>query len=144
MKTSVFINELHYDNSGTDTGEGVEIAAPAGTDLSGWRIVLYNGANGQVYDTINLSGTIPDLDDGFGALFFARAGVQNGSPDGLALVDPSGAVMQFLSYEGSFVAIGGPANGMTSTDIGVFEGGSDPAGQSLRLTGQGTQYEDLT
>lgn len=144
MKTSVFINELHYDNSGTDTGEGVEIAAPAGTDLSGWRIVLYNGANGQVYDTINLSGTIPDLDDGFGALFFARAGVQNGSPDGLALVDPSGAVVQFLSYEGSFVAIGGPANGMTSTDIGVFEGGSDPAGQSLRLTGQGTQYEDFT
>jgi hypothetical protein len=28
----VFINEIHYDNTGTDVGEGVEIA---GTDLTG-------------------------------------------------------------------------------------------------------------
>ncbi len=27
----VFINELHYDNSGTDADEGIEIAGPAGT-----------------------------------------------------------------------------------------------------------------
>lgn len=31
---SVFINEIHYDNAGTDVGESVEIAAPAGTNLS--------------------------------------------------------------------------------------------------------------
>ncbi len=43
--TSVFINEIHYDNTGTDTGEFVEIAGPAGTDLSGWRLVFYNGAS---------------------------------------------------------------------------------------------------
>lgn len=47
----VFINEFHYDNTGTDAGEFVEIAGPAGTDLSGWYIVLYNGANGSSYDT---------------------------------------------------------------------------------------------
>ena len=39
----VFINEFHYDNTGTDTGERVEIVAPAGTSLSGWKVVLYNG-----------------------------------------------------------------------------------------------------
>jgi hypothetical protein len=44
----VFINELHYDNAGTDEGEAVEVAGPAGTDLTGWQVVLYNGANGQV------------------------------------------------------------------------------------------------
>ncbi len=33
-QTTVFINEIHYDNSGTDTNEGVEIAGPAGTDLA--------------------------------------------------------------------------------------------------------------
>ena len=38
---SVFINEIHYDNVGTDSGEKVEIAGPAGTDLSGWKIVRY-------------------------------------------------------------------------------------------------------
>ncbi len=43
---AVFINEIHYDNAGTDTGEAVEIAGPAGTDLTGWSLVLYNGNGG--------------------------------------------------------------------------------------------------
>ncbi len=42
-QTSVFINEIHYDNTGTDAGESIEVAGPAGTDLTGWTIVLYNG-----------------------------------------------------------------------------------------------------
>ena len=32
----VRISEIHYDNTGTDTGEAIEISAPAGTDLTGW------------------------------------------------------------------------------------------------------------
>ena len=85
---SPFINEIHYDNSSGDTGEAIEIAGPAGFDLAGWSIVLYNGSASQrrVYDTINLSGVIPDQDSGFGTLAFFEAGIQNGSPDGLALV----------------------------------------------------------
>ena len=43
MPGPVFINEIHYDNDGTDVGEFIEIAGPAGTSLSGWKIVLYNG-----------------------------------------------------------------------------------------------------
>jgi len=139
-----FINELHYDNTGGDTGEAVEVAGPAGTDLTGWSIVLYNGNGGAFYDTINLSGTIPDQDSGYGTLSFARAGIQNGAPDGLALVDASNTVVQFLSYEGSFTAVGGPADGMTSTDIGVSESGSGAVGNSLQLTGTGTTYDDFT
>ena len=105
-----FINELHYDNDGTDTGERIEIAGPAGTNLGGWSLVLYNGNGGQPYATIPLAGTIPDQDEGFGTLSFTgpAAGIQNGSPDGLALVDSGGSVQQFLSYEGSFTAVGGP------------------------------------
>lgn len=53
-----FINEIHYDNVSTDSGEGIEIAGPAGTSLSGWSLVLYNGNGGTVYNTVNLSGTI--------------------------------------------------------------------------------------
>ncbi|MEJ2012345.1 MAG: hypothetical protein P8X64_08995, partial [Anaerolineales bacterium] len=58
--TAVFINEIHYDNTGTDVGEAVEIAGPAGTDLTGWSVILYNGSGGAVYNTKGLSGTIPD------------------------------------------------------------------------------------
>jgi predicted extracellular nuclease len=141
---TVFINEIHYDNAGTDTGEGFEIAGPAGTNLAGWSVVLYNGNGGAVYNTIALSGTIPNQQAGFGTLSFLQAGIQNGSPDGMALVDAGSVVVEFLSYEGSFVAVGGPANGMASIDIGVSEGSGTPVGDSLQLTGTGTMGGDFT
>jgi predicted extracellular nuclease len=141
---SVFINEIHYDNTGADSGEAIEVAGPAGTDLTGWSLVLYNGSGGAVYDTIVLSGVIPDQQDGYGTLAFDRAGIQNGSPDGMALVDDGSNVIQFLSYEGAFTAVDGPANGMTSVDIGVEEGSSTPVGDSLQLTGTGLSYAYFT
>ncbi len=144
-QTQVFLNEIHYDNASTDVGEFIEIAGPAGVDLSGWEAVLYNGTNSvrAPYGTIALSGVIPDQQNGFGTLAFSRAGIQNGSPDGLALVDPSGAVQQFLSYEGVFTALSGPAAGMTSTDIGASESSSTPVGFSLQLSGTGLVFEDF-
>lgn len=141
---AVFINELHYDNGGDDAGEAVEIAGQAGADLTGWTVVLYNGNGGASYNTINLSGTIADQCAGFGTVSQAQSGIQNGAPDGLALVDDMGTVIQFLSYEGSFTATNGPASGLTSTDIGVSEGGGTVEGESLQLTGTGTFAEDFT
>ncbi len=144
--TSVFVNEFHYDNDGTDAGEAIEIAGPAGTDLSGWSLVLYNGNGGAPYNTINLSGVIADQQSGFGTTTFSLPvnGLQNGSPDGFALVDPASTVVQFLSYEGSFTAVGGPADGMTSVDVGVSESSSTLIGESLQLTGTGSMAEDFT
>jgi len=139
--TPIFINEIHYDNVDADAGEAIEIAGPAGTSLAFWRIRLYNGADGTSYDSILLAGIIPDLCNGFGVLAFNRAGIQNGAPDGMALVDNLGVVRQFLSYEGSFVAVGNEANGMMSTDIGVSESGTTPLGYSLQLVGIGSYYE---
>src|SRR5882724_2470880 len=141
----VFINVIHYDNDSTDANEAIEIAGPAGTDLSGWTLVLYNGANGQSYNVRALSGVIPDLQNGFGTLLFTYPvnGIQNGSPDGVALVNGD-TLAQFLSYEGSFTAVGGPAEGVASTDIGVTETGSEPLGQSLQLHGSGSIYQDFT
>jgi uncharacterized protein len=143
---SVFINEIHYDNVDTDTGEAIEIAGPAGTDLNGWSLLLYNGANGEVYDTNSLSGVIPDQENGYGTITFTYPanGIQNGYPDGLALVDASSNVLMFLSYEGTFDAVEGPASGLTSTDIGEREDGDTPIGDSLQLTGTGTAYGDFT
>ncbi|MFW5659579.1 MAG: choice-of-anchor D domain-containing protein [Bacteroidota bacterium] len=141
---SVFINEFHYDNTGGDTGEFIEIFGPTGTDLSGWDLVLYNGNNDAVYDTEPLSGIIPNQCGGFGTLSFPIAGIQNGSPDGICLVDGGGTPVMFISYEGDFTAVGGPCDGMPSTDIGVSEPSNTPVGQSLQLTGSGSTYTDFT
>jgi hypothetical protein len=142
---TVFVNEIHYDNAGADTGEAIEVAGPAGTDLAGWSLVLYNGNGGGAYRTTSLTGVVPDQLDGHGVLSFdyPADGVQNGPPDGVALVDEAGTVVQFLSYEGSFTATGGPATGLVSTDIGVEETSTTPAGSSLALTGTGLSYGDF-
>ncbi|MFH1111478.1 MAG: hypothetical protein V1712_00190 [Patescibacteria group bacterium] len=138
-----WVNEFHYDNTGADTNEGVEIAGPAGTDLTGWAIVFYNGADQNSYGTLNLSGTIPNQQASFGTLWFAWSGIQNGAPDGLALVTPDDSVIQFLSYEGRFIALDGPANNMLSVDIGVDEDPIPTEGESLQLQGTGNEYADF-
>ncbi|MFV2103752.1 ExeM/NucH family extracellular endonuclease [Micromonospora sp. LOL_024] len=130
VPTTPFISEIHYDNVGTDSGEAIEIEVPAGYDLTGWQIVLYNGANGAAYNTRTLSGTAPDA--GAVVASYPTDGIQNGSPDGVALVAPDGSVAEFLSYEGTFTAAGGPANGLAGVDLGVAETASTPVGHSLQ------------
>lgn len=130
--------EIHYDNFSTDVFEAIEVEGPAGTDLAGWSVVLYNGNGGVVYNTRALSGVIPTFCSGRGvvALSYPQDGIQNGSPDGFALVDPAGAVIEFFSYEGTLTATDGPAIGRTSVDIGVLES-SSPIGQSLQRNAAG-------
>jgi hypothetical protein len=146
-RPEVWINEIHYDNVGTDTGEAIEVAGEAGTDLSDYEIVLYNGANGQIYNTTPLTGIIANQSNGYGfvVINYTVNGIQNGSPDGIALVKSStNQVIQFLSYEGTFTAIEGSATGQTSVDIGVSESDTTPVGASLQLTGIGSEYVDFT
>ena len=153
--TSVFINELHYDNSGTDSGEAIELVAPAGTDLTGWKIVLYNGTTtptaAVVYGTTTtLSGVVPAQCGQYGTkvVTYLQDGLQNGAHDGIALVDANGTVVQFLSYEGVITAATGPtggdASGLTSIDIGVSENGTLASTLSLQLTGTGTLSGDFS
>jgi hypothetical protein len=149
-----WINEIHYDNTGADTGEFIEIAGPA-QDLTGWEILLYNGSDGTVYDTISLDGLILNDDvNGIGFTAVSTPGIQNG-PDGIALVDPFGNIPgydetpfildnQFFSYEGSFVATEQAAVGITSIDLGTSEPSDTPVGYSLQLTGTGIKYMDFT
>ncbi|RLS71631.1 MAG: hypothetical protein DWI00_13105, partial [Planctomycetota bacterium] len=120
----VWINEIHYDNIGNDAGEFIELAGTAGANLTGWSIVLYNGGGGATYGSvISPTVTIDNESAGFGAVDFQLPanGLQNGDPDGLALVNNLGVVVEFLSYDGVFTATAGPANGMTSSNIGVSE-----------------------
>ncbi len=130
-----FINEFHYDNAGADTGEFVEICVPSPTfDPTGFILTLYNGNGGGSYGTFDL-GDFPVCagSDGKGYVVVPTPGLQNGSPDGFALSNPGGAVCEFLSYEGTFMATNGPANGLTSTNVGVSQSGTTSAGTSLQI-----------
>lgn len=143
-----WVNEIHYDNDGGDEGEAVEVVLPGAADPADFDLYLYNGSGGAVYDgPLNLATdfTAGATEEGFAVYSAFIEGVQNGSPDGLALTE-NGALVpgQFLSYEGAFAATDGPAVGETSTDIGVAEGGDTPLGQSLQLVGTGTAYADFT
>ncbi len=141
-QADIYISEFHYDNLSTDSNENIEIGGPQGSNLNNWSVVLYNGTNSirAPYNTLQLDGTLEasdECDEGYYVVELPSNGIQNGSPDGIALVDPSGNVVQFISYEGSFEALDGPAAGMTSIDIGVAESNSTPVGSSL-------QYDPLS
>ncbi|MBK7149691.1 MAG: lamin tail domain-containing protein [Bacteroidetes bacterium] len=156
---NVWINEIHYDDLGTDGNEGFEVAGTAGTNLHCFEVWLYTGptpASAVSYDTITLSGTLPAQYCGIGTAWFGLPvnGIENGPNDGLALVyapQHSGCgvnnvdtVLQFLSYEGIITAADGRAAGLTSTDIGVAETVNTPDSVSIQLVGFGTTYSSFT
>ncbi len=143
----MWINEIHYDNSGGDVDEFVEVVLEdtfAGT-LSDIDVIFYNGSNGNMLvptqprtlDTFNVGVT----SNGFTVYSRIVSSIQNGSPDGIALVN-AGVVINFISYEGTMTANDGPAAGMTSVDIGVAEPGA--IGESLQLSGNGNQLQLFT
>ena len=141
---SPWINEIHYDNVGGDLGEGFEIAGASGMNLLGWKVIHYNGADGGILETFELSGSLSEGDGELGFLFFPAAPLQNGSSDGLALVEPSGNVVEFLSWEGTVTASEGAAFGLISQDIGIAESGVTPMGNSLQRTGAGSEAADFS
>ena len=130
---TVFINEIHYANTGVDTGEFVEVAGPPGTDLAGVEVVLYDGDTGTAYDGARLTDTIGV--NGVAVVDYPIEGIQDG-PDAVALVD-GGTVTQFLSWGGEITASDGPAAGLTSTDIGSVESDETSPESSLQVTGTG-------
>lgn len=133
---SGIINEFHYDNTGTDTGEFVEIFIPnpQPADLSNYSIYLMNGA--VSYGTIALNNaSIVVSSDGTGSYYVWNVVLQNGAADGIALTC-SGTLLSFLSYEGQITgATIGSLTGQTSTDTGVAQSGTEPIGSSLQLIG---------
>lgn len=138
-------NEIHYDNTGADTGERIEVVGAAGFNLSGYSIYFYTD-NGTSYANAALSGTLPSSctvsGNNLGVYVMdvvAATGVafQNGASDGWALVNGS-TVLEFFSYEGIITGTAGPANGMTSIDIGASEPSSAPVGSSIQRNADNT------
>ncbi len=145
---NLFLNEFHYDNTGADVNEFVEFALDSSLNINLVSVVLYNGNDGTAYTTTpGTSFTLGGTSNGFDLYSFTypSGGIQNGAPDGIA-IGYNGVLVsgQFLSYEGSFVGVGGIAAGVTSTDIGLSEPGTGPTTGSLGLIGTGSQYSDFT
>jgi len=135
--SGVFLNEIHYDNFGGDINEFIEVAVDNSVPvtLSDFTVSLYNGSAGLVYDMETLDNlTLGNNDGTYTYYTWNPASMQNGAPDGFALTVP-GTTCELLSYEGTFTATDGPANGSASTDLGVFEDGTDAPGLSLQLIG---------
>jgi PKD repeat protein len=147
---NIWFNEIHYDNVGTDVNEFIEVVLenPGSYNLADFSIILYNGSGGASYDTRTLNNfTVGNTVGTYTFYYFVYPvnGIQNGSPDGMAIAYQGVLVTgQFLSYEGTFSATNGPANGVLSTDIGVSETSSTPIGQSLQLSGSGSAYSFFT
>lgn len=138
----IWINEINYNPEGADSNEFIEVAGPAGINLADYQLLLYNGNGGLVYGSNNLTGVIDDEGCGYGAVsfYYAANGIQNGDPDGIALVSNNTTVLEFLSYGGSFVAADGPALGATSLDVGLVQTNSN---DTLQLGGSGSAAGDF-
>lgn len=138
-----WINEFHYDNSGTDTNEFVEIVVPAGYNGTGLTLTVYNGGDGGVQSTHALSTFTAGTSNSVYTVYSKNiSGLQNDT-EGFALSDSNGLI-QFISYEGTFTAASGPASGQTSVNVGVVEGTSTPANSSIHLEGTGPNAGSFT
>ena len=96
------INEVDYDQVGTDADGFVELknVGSAAATLDGIALVLVNGGDGAEYERVELTGSLAA-----GAHLVVPAEMQNGAPDGLALIDTaSKALLDALSYEGEIHA----------------------------------------
>ena len=99
------INEVDYDQVGADSNGFVEIhnAGGAAADLANVDLVAVNGGDGSEYDRVALTGSLAA-----GAYLDVAIELQNGAPDGIALLDGA-TLVDALSYEGAITAatIGG-------------------------------------
>jgi len=157
------INEVDYDQDGTDTLEFIEIfnSSLASINLTNFSLVLVNGSNNNEYDRFSLApastlavgeylvigssallATVPTAAKTI-AFGYVANNIQNGSPDGLAIIDEVAALLvDTLSYEGEITAAViaglGPVNLVEGTATTAF----DPGVGSLIRNPNGIDTDD--
>lgn len=118
-QASVVIQEVLYDGPGTDPDDVfTELYGTPGTDLTGWTLSGINGADGQVYRSIDLSGlVIPD--DGILVIATSSANLELAlERDFIANVDwQNGPDAVQLAYEGQL------ADALQYGDAGIYNAG---------------------
>jgi hypothetical protein len=149
-ETAAWLNELFvnptssgsvYNSVASADPELIEIALSSqATDLDKFKITLYDGTTRKQYSSISLDQLSKT---NYGDVVVYYKTFSNNElvlpPGGIAL-SYSGSIIpgQFLSYGGSFTALDGDAQAMTSTNIGdVFPG------TGLALSGSGKDYSSF-
>ena len=144
---TIVINEVDYDNDGTDDDEWVELYnyGVAPINLAGFTLQFASGAGGAVYGSYVLpSAVIPA--GGYYVIGNSASNpgvnyvvtpttnlIQNGSPDAIGLRDPLGVMIDAVSYEGDAGApfiegtgfTGGDDNNAAGKVIARFPNGAD-------------------
>lgn len=139
----LIINEIDYDEVGTDSTEFVEVLNK-GTNtinLSHYALAFINGANNLEYLRVDLNGLIASgqylvvastnltgIASGARVLYFSAGdnNIQNGAPDGLALINTGSRTIQdAFCYEGPMTAA--TINGFSGTRS-LVEGTALPVG----------------
>jgi hypothetical protein len=125
----LWISEIDYDMVGSvEDSEFVEVTGLLGLDLSDYSLYFVNGSNGTIYETFPLAGTLSGSEEyETMSYYFPLSTIQNGSPDGIALVKNDTEVIEFLSYEGNFTdieLISGSSDLYSSIDIEVSDNNS--------------------
>ena len=137
---TLVINEIDYDQPGTDNAEFIELHNVSGSavDLDPYAVELVNGDLGgaTVYRTIDLpshslpaggyyvicgnAGNVPNCDLQVG---IASNLIQNGAPDAVAVVDGA-SVIDTVSYEGDTGSpyTEGSGSGLVDDGSGAGEG----------------------
>lgn len=131
---AVIINEIDYDQPGSDTAEFIELFNSGGSTISleNYSIDLINGQDSSVYRSIDLSGFNIQANNYFVVCndvslvancnysFTTSSGwFQNGAPDAVALYG-EGQLLDSLSYEGGlspFTEGDALTTGDSNTDI---------------------------
>jgi hypothetical protein len=148
----LFINEIDYDQPGTDAYEFFELAGPAGT-YTNVVVDLINGTNPAVpasYKTITLGNiTLSNESDGYGFYVVGVAAVenvdfvitpnenaiQNGAPDGIQL-SVNGTIVDGVAYEGALNDLSGnPMEDVDSFGEDMYEGLADTSISRVGLDG---------
>jgi imidazolonepropionase-like amidohydrolase len=116
---SLVINEVDYDQVGTDAGEFIEIfnGGTTAVNLAQHAVVLVNGSTNAQYLRVALTGMLAPgayavvanpgvmVPMGVARFMLPDNSIQNGAPDGVALINTATmSLVDALSYEGPITA----------------------------------------
>jgi hypothetical protein len=148
----IFINEFHYSNGPVSQDQGIEVAGPAGVDLSNYELIIQQRVGGninvflvEVYRS-TLNGIIDDEGDEFGAVWFPIAAMPlyRGY---LSLVNNiTGEVVDFVNYDPAFGLqdVNTPPGFDLIGSNNYLELPTDAPGFSVQRVGEGNCPSDFT
>lgn len=140
----IFVNEVNY-RAPVGENQFFEIAGPAGTNLDGWQVIVYD-ENAVQTGTYPLTGLIPSNGGGCNGIVEVDGAVLNVTAgSGIAIVNNTLEVEQYLTFEQATTAqagTGSPIAGLTSQFIPIAD--SEEENISLQLEGSGLSYLSFT